>query len=148
MSGNGPRLIKGGFAVDDRGTVAFVNDFAFEGVKRFYVVANHRTGMVRAWHGHRREAKYVTVVSGVAIVAAVEIDDWDKPSRDLTIHRHVLSAAKPEVLYIPAGFANGFMTLTPDTRLTIYSTATLEESVQDDVRFDAYYWDPWKVQER
>ena len=45
--------MRGGVAVDDRGEVGFVNDFTFSGVKRFYTVANHSDGFVRAWHGHR-----------------------------------------------------------------------------------------------
>jgi dTDP-4-dehydrorhamnose 3,5-epimerase len=95
-----------------------------------------------------KEAKYVTVVDGAAIVAVVEIDNWEKPSRNLKIHRFVLSAAKPAVLFIPKGCANGFMTLSEDTQLIFFSTATLEESWGDDIRYDAYYWDPWKIVER
>ena len=141
-------LMEGGLAVDDRGEVAFVNGFHFEGVKRFYLVSNHRAGFVRAWHAHRREAKYVMVVQGAAIVAAVAIDDWEHPSRDAQVHRYVLSAQKPAVLYIPAGYANGFMSLTADTKLMFFSTSTLEESRGDDVRYDARYWDAWQVIER
>jgi len=143
-----PRLLEGGLAVDDRGSVAFVNAFDFEGVKRFYVVANHERGFVRAWHAHRREAKYVTVVTGAAVVAAVRIDDWERPSREAEVHRFVLTAAKPSVLFIPAGYANGFMSLTEDATLMFFSTSTLEESRDDDVRFDARHWDAWTVEER
>ncbi len=146
--GHEPVLIEGGLAVDDRGSVAFVNDFGFLGVKRFYVVRNHHRGFVRAWHAHRREAKYVTVVSGSAVVGAVRIDDWDHPSPDLKVHRYVLSAQKPAVLYIPPGHANGFMSLTEDAVLVFYSTATVEESRSDDVRYDARLWDIWGVVER
>ena len=146
--GSEPRLIEGALAVDDRGTVSFVNDFDFAGVKRCYLVTNHRPGFVRAWHGHRREAKYVTVVTGAAIVAAVKIDNWESPARDLTIHRHVLSAQKPSVLYLPAGYANGFMSLTADATLMFFSTSTVEESRGDDIRFDARYWDAWEIVER
>ena len=147
-SKDAPRLMEGGLAVDDRGSVAFVNEFDFAGIKRFYVVANHRAGFVRAWHAHRREAKYVTVSQGAAIVGAVRIDDWDTPSREAPVHRFVLSSAKPSVLFIPAGFANGFMTLNQDSKLTFFSTGTLEESLIDDVRYDARYWDVWAVEER
>ena len=143
-----PTLIPGGLAVDDRGSLGFVNDFDFAGVRRFYTVTNHSAGFVRAWHAHRREAKYVTVVNGAAIVAAVEIDDWDEPSKDLTVHRYVLSAERPSVLYIPAGYANGFMSLTADAKLAFFSTSTLDESRGDDIRYDARYWDPWYVEER
>jgi len=143
-----PHFIEGGLTVDDRGEVAFANDFHFEGVKRFYLVSNHRAGFVRAWHAHRREAKYVIVVQGAAIVAAVAIDDWEHPSKDAQMHRYVLSAQKPAVVYIPPGYANGFMSLTADTKLLFFSTSTLEESRGDDVRYDARYWDAWQVIER
>jgi dTDP-4-dehydrorhamnose 3,5-epimerase-like enzyme len=143
-----PRLIKGALVVDDRGTVSFANDFDFAGVKRFYIVANHRAGFVRAWHGHRNEAKYVAVTRGAALVGAVKIDNWDDPSRDAHVHRYVLSAQNPSVLYIPAGYANGFMSLTDDATLIFFSTSTVEESRQDDVRYDSRRWDIWEVIER
>ncbi|HMG04546.1 MAG TPA: dTDP-4-dehydrorhamnose 3,5-epimerase family protein [Chthoniobacterales bacterium] len=143
-----PRLIKGALVADDRGEVGFVNDFDFAEVKRFYLVSNHAAGFVRAWHGHRREAKYVTVVQGAMLVACVQIDNWEKPSPALPVQRFVLSAKVPAVLFIPAGFANGNMSLTDDARAMFFSTSTLEESKGDDIRFDARLWDPWRVEER
>jgi dTDP-4-dehydrorhamnose 3,5-epimerase-like enzyme len=141
-------LLSGGLGVDDRGEVGFVNDFDFRGVKRFYTVSNHRQGFVRAWHAHRHEAKYVSVVQGAALVGAVQIDNWDTPSPTAEVSRHVLSAHKPSVLYIPSGYANGFMSLTHDTKLIFFSTSTLAESQGDDVRYDARHWDIWQVVER
>lgn len=143
-----PVMMSGGLAVDDRGEVGFVNDFSFQGVKRFYTVSNHRAGFIRAWHGHRKEGKYVTAVVGSAVVGAVRIDDWEKPSRELSVERFVLSARKPSVLLIPPGYANGFMSLTDDLKLMFFSTLTLEESARDDVRFDSRLWDVWQVAER
>jgi dTDP-4-dehydrorhamnose 3,5-epimerase-like enzyme len=144
----GPELLRGGLAVDDRGEVGFVNDFDFVDVKRFYTVSNHSTGFVRAWHGHRHEAKYVLAVSGSALVCSVEIDDWTAPSRDLAVERFVLSERSPSILRVPAGYVNGFMTLTPDAKLMFFSTSSLDESLGDDIRFPARYWDPWTVEER
>lgn len=143
-----PRLIEGALAADDRGTVGFVNDFDFGGVKRFYTVTNHRAGLVRAWHAHRREVKYVTVLQGAAVIGAVEIDDWENPSPDNEVYRYILSSHKPSVIHIPAGYANGFMSLTQNTLLAFFSTATLEESKYDDTRYDARLWDIWEVVER
>ena len=143
-----PRLMRGAVAVDDRGEVGFVNDFDFAGVKRFYLVANHAAGFVRAWHGHKREAKYVTVVQGAMLIACVLIDNWEKPSPELPVQRFVLSAKTPAVLFIPAGYANGNMSLTDDARAMFFSTSSLEESKGDDIRFDARLWDAWQVEER
>ena len=143
-----PKLMQGGIGIDDRGEVGFVNEFIFSEVKRFYTVKNHGQGFIRAWHAHRRESKYVTVVKGTAIVGAVRIDDWDNPSRDLKVHRYVMAAGQPAVLFIPCGFANGFMNLTADTVLVFFSTATIDESQNDDIRFDARHWNPWEIMER
>jgi dTDP-4-dehydrorhamnose 3,5-epimerase-like enzyme len=143
-----PELLRGGLSVDDRGEVGFVNDFGFGDVKRFYTVANHAAGFVRAWHGHRHEAKYVLVVSGSALVCCVEVDDWEAPSRDLAVQRFVLSERSPAVLRVPPGYANGFMTLSEGARLMFFSTSSLEESLGDDLRFPARFWDPWHVEER
>jgi len=142
------RLIRGGLATDDRGEVGFVNEFDFAGVKRFYMVSNHRQGFIRAWHAHRKEGKYVLVVKGAALVCGVKIDNWDQPSKDLQVHRHVLSERSPSALYLPPGYANGFMSLTDDAKLLFFSTTTLEDSLGDDIRYDARYWDPWTVEER
>ena len=120
----------------------------FAGVKRFYTVRNHRAGFVRAWHAHRREAKYVTVVAGAALVGAVAIDDWDAPSLHLPVKRFILAAHKPRVLYIPPGYANGFMSLTADAHMVFFSTSSVQDSLTDDVRYDARRWDIWTVDER
>jgi dTDP-4-dehydrorhamnose 3,5-epimerase len=143
-----PKLFAGNLAVDDRGEVGFINEFDFSGVKRFYTVSNHRLGFVRAWHGHKHEAKYVTVVQGAAMIAAVCVTEWENPSRDEPVCRYVLSAHRPAVLFIPSGYCHGFMSLTPDAKLVFFSTATLEESRNDDYRFPARYWDVWQVDER
>jgi len=148
MNHQEPQLFKGGLAVDDRGTVSFVNDFNFEGVKRFYVVENHKQGFVRAWHAHKKESKYVMVVKGSAVIGAVQIDNWENPSKDLKIHRFVLSEKSPSVLYIPSGYANGFMSLSEDAKIIFYSTSELKDSLNDDFRFDAHYWEAWQVEER
>jgi dTDP-4-dehydrorhamnose 3,5-epimerase len=143
-----PKLIKGDLAIDDRGQVSFVNEFDFAGVKRFYFVQNHRRGFVRAWHGHRREGKYFVVVRGSALVCAVEVDNWECPSRDLKVHRFVLSEKSPSVLFLPPGFANGIESLTDDATIMVFSTSTVQESLTDDIRYEPRFWNPWDIEER
>ena len=141
------QLIRGGVAVDDRGSVTFVNDFVPAHYVRMYTVSNHEARFIRAWHGHRVERKAAMVLSGTALVCAVEVDDWESPSPDLPVHRFVLSEAIPSALVIPPGYANGFMSLTPNTRVCFFSSASIEEAPDDDVRFNARLWDPWSVDE-
>jgi dTDP-4-dehydrorhamnose 3,5-epimerase len=145
-----PQFIEGGLAVDDRGTLSFVNAFTFQNVKRFYTVSNFSVDTIRAFHGHMRAAKYVYVASGSAIVAAVPLDSTEHPSKQQEISRFVLSARKPGVLVIPAGYANGFKVLEPNTTIFYFTTTTMEEDKGDDYRFPADYWgtDIWKVENR
>ena len=145
---NKPFIINGDLSADDRGELMFVNQFNMELVKRFYVVSNHKQGFIRAWHAHKIESKYVFVVNGAALISTVQIDDWNNPSSDLAIDKFVLTAKKPTILYIPNGYANGFKTLSSDTKIIFFSTSTLGDSIDDDYRFDAYKWNPWETVER
>ena len=145
---NKPFIINGDLSADDRGELMFVNQFNMELVKRFYVVSNHKQGFIRAWHAHKLESKYVFIVNGTALISTVQIDDWNNPSSDLAIDKFVLTAKKPSILYIPNGYANGFKTLSSDTKIIFFSTSTLGDSIDDDYRFDAYKWNPWEIVER
>ena len=148
MNSNIPVMLNGNKVFDDRGSVGFVNDFEFEDVKRFYLVQNHEVGFVRAFHGHQKEGKYVTVVSGAAIIKVSKIDFYEKlrvaviDIRSEDTQTFVLSAEKPQVLWIPPGYFNGFKTMSADTRVMFFSTATVEESKRDDLRID-YCSDLW-----
>jgi dTDP-4-dehydrorhamnose 3,5-epimerase len=148
MTVSEPRLIQGGVGSDDRGRVYFANDFDVGPCRRLYLVENFAQGTVRAWHAHRRERKWVTAVSGAALACCVEIDDWDSPSPDAQVHRFSLDASNPAILEIPAGYANGAMSLAAHTKLLYLSDAPLDESLEDDVRYPARHWDPWHVTER
>lgn len=143
-----PVLIKGGLAVDDRGKLLFCNDFQMEDLRRFYVVSNHEARFIRAWHAHKGETKYIFVPTGAAVVAAVRIDDWESPSKDAAVYRFVIGEESPAVVMVPPGFANGTMTLKPGTSILFFSNRTLDESLGDDFRYDAYHWNPWDVVER
>ena len=139
------KLINGGLATDDRGSVRFVNEFNFEGVKRFYQVQNHRAGFIRAWHGHHKEGKYVYVAKGSALIGAVPIDMMSNQAVDQSkVFKAVLSSNNPKVLFIPSGYANGFKSLEEDTIVQFFSTSTLEESMGDDIRFDYRLVNIWE----
>jgi dTDP-4-dehydrorhamnose 3,5-epimerase-like enzyme len=143
-----PRLIAAGSASDDRGRVYFSNDFDMGQCVRMYIVENFSPGTVRAWHAHRHERKWVMALTGAALACCVAIDDWDSPSADAEVHRFTLDADHPAILEVPAGYANGAMALLPQTKLIYFSDASLEETLKDDIRYPARYWDPWHVAER
>tara|TARA_Y100000588_G_C13795468_1_gene728531 strand:+ start:222 stop:680 length:459 start_codon:yes stop_codon:yes gene_type:complete len=142
---NDIHYISGDSAVDDRGKLNFCNDFDMKAVRRFYTVSNHSAQFIRAWHGHEYEAKFVYVASGAAMLAAVKIDNWKEPSKNLEISKFFLSEEKPGVLHIPSGYAHGSMTLKSRTQIVFFSTSTLTDSIDDDMRYPYNYWDPWTV---
>ena len=135
-----PRLIEGGLHVDGRGTVAFVNDFDFKGVDRFYTVRWHRSHEPRGWVGHRREQKWFLAVQGTSLIAVVKPDQWESPANDLPVERFVLSAARPQVLHVPPGYATASANLSPDVILMVFSSGRIEDAKTDDYRFAVDTW--------
>lgn len=142
-----PTIIEGGLAVDDRGQLSFANNLAGFEIKRFYQVHNHQQGFVRAWHGHTTESKLVWVIQGAIILRTISIQDTIPP-----VHspKFVLSFSKPQLLFIPKGYYNGFKTLTQDTSVMFFSNKTLAESKNDDIRLPWNHAgsDTWDIEQR
>ena len=136
-----PKIIQGKLFHDDRGYVSFTNELNFSelGIKRYYTVRNHSKKYSRRFHGHKKEAKYVTVNNGAAKIVIYKVADWDNGTPvNESAKVYNLSWTQPDVLYIPPGYANGFVPLNEDAIITFYSTSSLEESKGDDFRFNEY----------
>ncbi|MDO8638404.1 MAG: dTDP-4-dehydrorhamnose 3,5-epimerase family protein [Candidatus Daviesbacteria bacterium] len=137
---NKPKIIKGNLKKDERGVIKFINGFEFQGIKRFYLIENTNTKIIRAFHGHMKEAKYVYVITGSILLCTVFLDDEKNPSKDNKVERFILKAGEPQIIYIPPSYSNGFKALEPNSKVIFFSTATLEESQKDDFRFPVDYW--------
>lgn len=135
-----PKLIAGGNFSDHRGTLSYVNDFSFKDIERFYIISNSDAHPLRAWQGHKLDAKKFYCLSGSFNIHFVKIDDWDNPSKDLTIETVTLSATESNMLHVPAGYANAIQSLEPDSKLISFSTLPLSNVTEDDVRYEANYW--------
>jgi len=138
-----PTIIDGFSFADDRGVMTGCNSLDLAAVKRFYLIENHESRFIRAWHGHKFETKVLYCVSGSFFVGVVKIDDFDKPNPLARVETFTLSISKPQVLVIPGGFANGLMNLNLNSKLIVMSDKTLAESAGDDFRFGYDYWDVW-----
>jgi len=138
-----PIFIPGKSHVDYRGTVSFVNDFHLDQVKRFYTIDHDDINIIRAWQGHKREQKWFCVVSGSFKVVAVCPDDWENPSACLSLMDFVVTARFIGVLYIPGGYANGFKALEPGSKIIVFSDFSVEQSSNDNYRFDQSLWYNW-----
>ena len=133
--------------VDDRGLfIPFSNSLSQDlmgKIKRVYAVENFEKGVIRGFHYHQKEIKIFYIVKGAAKFVAINKDNPEDK------HVFVTSEKKSQVVVIPPGYANGWVSLEDGTILISLSSATFEESIQDDVRLDPYTWgDVWKVKSR
>ena len=135
-----PKIIQGATFSDHRGTLSYVNDFSFKDIERFYIISNSDTHPLRAWQGHKLDAKNFYCLSGSFRIHYVKIDNWENPSKDLTIETVTLTESESKMLHIPAGYANAIESLEPDSKLISFSTLPLSNVSEDDVRYDANYW--------
>ena len=135
-----PHIIQGGTFSDHRGTLSYVNDFSFKDIERFYIISNSDTHPLRAWQGHKLDAKNFYCLSGSFRIHYVKIDNWENPSKDLAIETVILTVSESKMLHIPAGYANAIESLGPDSKLISFSTLPLSNVSEDDVRYDANYW--------
>ncbi|MFA6570098.1 MAG: dTDP-4-dehydrorhamnose 3,5-epimerase family protein [Bacteroidota bacterium] len=141
MTNTKTKLIDGNTFVDDRGIIKSVNNFEFDNVKRFYHVENYQKNIIRAFHGHLKEGKYVYVPKGSALICVARIGNNIKlPQKKDPVERIVLSSQQSQILYIPPGYANGFKSLEDDTIILFFSTSRLRESKNDDYRYPYDYW--------
>lgn len=137
--------ICGNYFVDERGILIANNNFSVSDYKRFYVIRNHRINFVRAWHGHQFESKAIICLRGSFKVGIIAIDDFSKPDKNQKIETYILDSSKGSILKIPPGCVNGFMNLTEDSELLVFSDKTLEESKNDDIRYPFDFWNIWDI---
>ena len=137
-----PIYFEKGFAEDHRGSLEFYNDIKLDEFKRFYIVNNPKKGTVRAWHGHKIEAKLVKVLKGEFVVCTIKIDNWESPYKGIESTKFTLNE-NSGIVFIPPGYANGAINLLNESSIMYFSSLTLEDSKNDDYRFDSQFWNPW-----
>jgi len=132
--------IKGGIAKDNRGQIRFVNDFDMSLVKRFYIIKNSDTELIRGWRAHRIEQRWFYVLSGSFAIDIVKIDNWDQASQDLPLTKEVLKAEDGRVLHLSAGYATAFQALEPNSELLVFADYGIEHAKHDDYTYPLDYF--------
>lgn len=133
-------MIQGGIAKDERGAIRFVNDFDMTLVKRFYIIKNADTELIRGWRAHRIEQRWFYVLSGGFQVDLVKIDDWESPDPLLPVVKLQLKAAEMQVLHVPAGYGTAFRALEPESEILVYADYPLSHAPMDDHIWVADYF--------
>ena len=134
------KTIQGGIAEDERGHIRFVNEFDMSLVKRFYVIKNRDTELVRGWRAHRIEHRWFYILSGSFALSLVEIDNWESPNPDLIVKRYELSAVDRNVVSVPAGYGTAFQALEPDSELLVFADYPISHAKHDDYTWPLTYF--------
>lgn len=129
------KKIQGGISLDGRGQIRYVNEFDMSLVKRFYIIKNSDTELIRGWRGHRIERRWFYVLSGSFELNLVKIDDWDEPSVNLPIEKIKLTSDDLQIVYLPMGHASAFRALEENSELLVFADFSL-----DHAPFDNYIW--------
>ncbi|MFH6994867.1 hypothetical protein [Flavobacterium sp. FlaQc-48] len=135
-----PKIIEGGNFSDHRGTISYVNDFKFTDIERFYIIRNSQQNPIRAWQGHKLDTKNFYCLTGSFNIHFVKIDNWENPSKELTVETIFVSANDSKIVHIPAGYANAIESLEKDSKLISFSTLPLANVEDDDIRYPSNYW--------
>jgi len=133
---------------DDRGYLVpltnVLKDELDKTIKRVYILGDFGKNIIRGFHYHKKEIKIFYIAHGSAKFVAI---NPEKPDED----RYIFATSNryPNLVIIPPGYANGWMSLEDNTILVALSTSTYEESIKDDVRYNPYKWgDVWSVKGR
>jgi dTDP-4-dehydrorhamnose 3,5-epimerase len=129
---------------DDRGYFArafCAREFAEQGLATVFVQANmslnRETGTLRGLHFQRapaQETKLVRCVTGALYDVIVDIRP-DSPTH-LQSFGVELTAENGRALYVPKGFAHGFLTLTPDTTASYMVDEFYTSQAEGGLRYD------------
>lgn len=133
-------IIKGGISLDARGQIRYVNEFDMSSVKRFYIIKNSDTELIRGWRAHRVEQRWFYVLSGSFELNIVKIDNWSNPSIDLTIETIKLSADDLQVIHLPVGFGTAFKALEENSELLVFADHGIEHAPFDDYTWPVDYF--------
>ena len=95
-------------------------------VVRMYCIES-KSGVIRAWQGHKRETKWFYAVKGGFLVKTVNMDSLERINYNL-------NSSVSEVLESAPGHYNGFEALEEGSVLMVFSDFRLEESKEDDYK--------------
>jgi dTDP-4-dehydrorhamnose 3,5-epimerase-like enzyme len=128
------KLLTGNIFTDDRGKIAYNNDFDASPVKRIYTIENHSTDFIRGWQGHKIEQRWFACMKGSFEISVIEVDDFENPSKDLPIQKFILQEGPLIYLHIPAGCITAIQALEEKSKLLVMADYGLGVN-NDEYRF-------------
>lgn len=133
-------IIEGSKHIDKRGRITYNNDFDASKIKRIYTIENHTTDFIRGWQGHQIEQRWFACMKGRFEISVIEVDDFTKPSKDLTIQKYILTDEELTYLHIPAACITAIRAKLENSKLLVLADYGLGE-ISDEYRFGLDYFD-------
>ena len=134
-----PKLLKGKSYIDSRGSLSFNNNLDLSTVKRMYFIENININFIRGWQGHKIEKRWFNAVRGSFKIQLIKIDDWIRPTKNLTKEEFILTSKTLDVFYIPKGHVSSIQALELKSKLLVMSDYFLGE-IKDEYRYDLDYF--------
>ncbi|MGO4709162.1 WxcM-like domain-containing protein [Chryseobacterium sp. 2TAF14] len=134
-----PQYLKGNKHQDERGIITYNNDFDASQIKRIYTIENHSTDFIRGWQGHQVEQRWFACMKGSFEISVILVDDFENPSKDLTIQKYLLSDDVLTYLHVPAGHVTAIQAKSEGSKLLVFVNYHLNE-LNDEYRFDLNYF--------
>ena len=134
-----PKLLNGKSYTDSRGSLSFNNNLDLSSVRRMYFIENININFVRGWQGHKIEKRWFNAVRGSFKIQLIKIDDWIRPTKNLTKEVFILTSKTLDVFYIPNGYVSSIQALQLKSKLLVMSDYLLGE-IKDEYRYDLDYF--------
>lgn len=124
---------------DARGIITYNNDFDASKIKRIYTIENHSTELIRGWQGHEIEQRWFVCMRGSFEISVMKIDDFQQPSKDLTVNKYLLKDKNLTFLHLPSGHITAIQAIEEGSKLLVLADYALGE-IQDEYRFPLEYF--------
>ena len=138
-------LLIGGKFSDHRGVLQFVNDNNPGNYRRFYLITNTDTTVIRAWQGHQIEEKAFYAINGSFTIAVVTPYDFANLTDKEPTEIFNLTNENGNFLRVAGGSFTGIKANTPNATLLVLSGLDVEASKKDDYRQPKEKWVNWET---
>ena len=119
--------------IDERGyLLKFVRSTDISHFGELYLIGDWTSGIIRAFHKHEKMEEWFSVIKGSA--KFVLFDDRPESPQHGVLRYYILSARRPELLYVPTGVYHGHMALENETQTLAVASQPYDPAKPDEVR--------------
>lgn len=136
---NNQLQITGSRHQDERGIITYNNDFDASQIKRIYTIENASTEFIRGWQGHKVEQRWFASMKGSFEISVIKVDDFENPSKDLTIQKYLLTEEVLTYLHVPSGYITAIQSKEKGSKLLVLADYGLGE-ISDEYRYSLDYF--------